>query len=105
MTRQPKITLWRNHRHRYRFKLCASNGKPICYSQQEYRTKEAALVGIRALVSAAVWFDAHDEQIKAIEKAEKRRDVTARRPGHPLPLPPPVLRAADGPRRPRRQAH
>jgi hypothetical protein len=36
-----------------------------------FATKDAALVGIRALVSAAVWFDAHDEQLKAIEKAEK----------------------------------
>jgi uncharacterized protein YegP (UPF0339 family) len=71
MTRPPKIILWRNHHHRYRFKLCASNGKPICYSQQEYRSKDAALVGIRALVSAAVWYDAHDEQLKTIEKAEK----------------------------------
>ena len=75
MTRHPKIIVWRNHSHRYRFKLCASNGKPICYSQQEYRTKEGAIVGIRALVSAAVWFDANAERLKVFATAPTRSNT------------------------------
>jgi uncharacterized protein YegP (UPF0339 family) len=72
MVRDPKIILWRNHGSRYRFKLCASNGKPICYSQQEYRTKDAAMAGIRALVSAAAWFDADSERLKVVETPPAR---------------------------------
>jgi uncharacterized protein YegP (UPF0339 family) len=73
MTRPPKIILWRNHHRRYRFKLCASNGKPICYSQQEYRTKDAAIAGIRVLVSAAAWFDRNADRLKTVEIAPGRQ--------------------------------
>jgi uncharacterized protein YegP (UPF0339 family) len=67
MKRDPKVILWRNASRRYRFKLCASNGKPICYSQQEYRTKDAANAGIRVLVSAAAWFDRNDDRLKSVK--------------------------------------
>jgi uncharacterized protein YegP (UPF0339 family) len=73
MKRDPKIILWRNDSRRYRFKLCASNGKPICYSQQEYRTKDAAIAGIRVLVSAAAWFERNADRLKTVETAPGRQ--------------------------------
>jgi uncharacterized protein YegP (UPF0339 family) len=77
MKRDPKIILWRNDSRRYRFKLCASNGKPICYSQQEYRTKDAAIAGIRVLVSAAAWFDRNADRLKTVETAPCRQSPGA----------------------------
>jgi uncharacterized protein YegP (UPF0339 family) len=58
--RRPKIVLWRKRSTgRYCFKLCGSNGKPLVYSNHQYRTKDGAIVGINSVIDAASWLKAN----------------------------------------------